>query len=130
MSELSTAKIIAFRRPETPAQAAANAVDAGAPAATKTSPMLSPEPQVRLQLALAALDRAVNEQRTAVAKWRESLSELRTSLKGLGASLGSYNNRLGTLAEDVHGLNQEARRMEAIADKLLATRRATETTER
>ncbi len=112
MSQSSNGTIIEFRRaqPTPPARA-----PEGAPEL---------DPRERLRRALATLDQAVVEQRAAVARWRESLAELRGSLAGLGASLGGYNARLGVLAEDVAGLNQQARRMEALADRLLATRRS------
>jgi hypothetical protein len=106
MSERTSATIIAFPR-----------MKAAPPPALPADP----DPQARLQRALTALDIAVAEQRTAVAKWRESLGELRGSMHGLGQSLGAYNARLGLLADDVGGLNLEARRMEAWADGVLGT---------
>ena len=103
MSERQSATIIAFPRPK-----AAPANDAAGD---------GPE---RLRRALAALELALSEQRTAVAAWRENLDALRGSVRGLGASLHAYQSRLGALAEEVGGLNQEARRMEAWADAALS----------
>ena len=103
MSERQSATIIAFPRPK-----AAPGHDAAGD---------GPE---RLRRALAALELALNEQRTAVAAWRENLDALRGSVRGLGVSLGAYQSRLAALAEDVGGLHQEARRMEAWADTALA----------
>ncbi len=98
MSEQVTATIIPFPRGKALAEA---------------------DPRARLQRALAALDLAVAEQRAAVAKWRASLGELRGSMQGLGQSMGDYHARLGTLADDVVGLNRQARRLEAWADAAL-----------
>ena len=103
MSERQSATIIAFPRPK------------AAPANYATGD--GPE---RLRRALAALELALSEQRTAVATWRANLDALRGSVRGLGASLGAYQSRLAALAEDVGGLHQEARRMEAWADTALA----------
>ncbi len=100
MSEQASATIIPFPRPKPAAEEA--------------------DPAARLQRALVALDLAVAEQREAVAKWRQSLSDLRGSLQGLGQTMGDYNARLGTLADDVMGLNRQAHRMEAWADGVLA----------
>jgi chromosome segregation ATPase len=119
MTEQMSATIISF-----PRMKAAPTFPASSPARTSqtTAEVKASEadPQRRLQLALAALDRAVADQRAAIAKWRESLGELRSSVQGLGQSLGNYNERLGVLADDVGGLNREARRMEAWADGVLA----------
>lgn len=102
MSQLPSATIIAFPRPKL-------APEGATPAA--------PE---RLQRALAALELALAEQRSAVAKWRQSLGELHGSVQGLGEAFGAYHDRLGALATGVDGLNREARRMEAWADAALA----------
>ena len=63
---LPSTTIIAFPRPKL-------APEGATPAA--------PE---RLQRALAALELALAEQRSAVAKWRQSLGELHGSVQGLG----------------------------------------------
>jgi hypothetical protein len=103
MSDQPSATIIAFPRlKQAPPEATAAAA------------------QDRLQRALTALEQALSEQRSAVALWRDSLGELRGSVQGLGASLGTYQDRLGVLAEGVNALNREARRMEAWADTMLA----------
>jgi hypothetical protein len=99
MSEQMSATIIAFPR-----------VKAAAPAPAAA------DPQARLQRALASLEQALEEQRIAVAAWRDSLGQLRGSVQGLGASLGTYQTRLGSLADDIDGLNREARRLDAWAD--------------
>ena len=78
------------------------------------------EPRLRLQRALASLEQALAGQRDAVAAWRDSLGQLHGSVRGLGASLGAYQARLGGLADDVDGLNRQARRMETWADGVLA----------
>ena len=103
MSERQSATIIAFPGPK-----AAPAHDA---------PGDGPE---RLRRALAALELALNEQRTAVAAWRESLGALRGSVQALGTSLAAYQSRIGALAGNVGGLHREARRMEAWADAALS----------
>jgi hypothetical protein len=107
MSEQRSATIIEFPRMQTAAPPRA----------------VAPEPRDRLQQALAALELALAEQRHAVARWRDSLGELRGSVQGLGDSLGTYQHRLGALAEGVDGLNREARRMEAWADGVIAADR-------
>ena len=101
MSEPPSAAIIPFPRPKA-------AEEANGP--------------VRLQRAFATLERALAEQRAAVAAWRESLGDLRGSVQGLSQSLGTYQARLDGLAEGVDGLNREARRLEAWADGVLAPR--------
>jgi hypothetical protein len=113
MSEQASATIIAFPRMKVAPLPAPTEMATAAP----TEPH---DPRERLRLALLALDRAVADQRAAVAKWRESLGELHGSVRGLGQSLRTYNERLGALAHDVTGLNREARRMEAWADGVLS----------
>jgi ABC-type transporter Mla subunit MlaD len=77
-------------------------------------------PREKLSRALASLDAALNEQRQVMAAWRGSLDKLRTSTQSLGDRLSEYHGRLGTLNEQVGGLNAEAQRMEQWADGVLA----------
>jgi len=102
MSEQVSATIIAFPRAKAAPVAAA------------------PDPQLRLQRALAALEQALAEQRSAVAQWQQSLGALRGSVRGLGASLTQYRDRLGGVAEGVQAVHQDAKRLEAWADGALA----------
>jgi septal ring factor EnvC (AmiA/AmiB activator) len=104
MSEQLSATIIAFPR----MKAAPPLPDAAA------------DPQMRLQRALASLEQALAEQRTAVARWQQSLGTLKTSVRGLGQSLETYRDRLGGLGEGVDALNRQARQLEGWADGVLA----------
>ena len=112
MSERPSATILTFRRPAPPMPATAPA--AAAPIE------LAEDSQVRLARALAALDKALAEQRAAVGDWRDSLGTLRGSVGGLAESLGGYQARLGELAEQVDGVNRQARALETWADGVLA----------
>jgi len=75
--------------------------------------------QQRLARALATLDEALAEQRSAVADWRDTLSALRAAVHGLGHSLDTYHTQLGRLASDVEGVNRMARQLEGWADSAL-----------
>ena len=97
--------IIPFRRPEAPA-------------------LHDTAGQQRLAQALAALDEALAAQREAVAAWRQSLGELRGSVTGLGQSLDTYRARLQEVAQDVACVNQQAGKLEAWADGVLAAEAA------
>ena len=73
-------------------------------------PVRTPEtPADRLHRALAALDDALNRQRSAVADWRFSLAALHTGVQGLGASLGTYHDSLGSLGRRVDTLHRSMR---------------------
>jgi hypothetical protein len=100
-----SATIIAFRKPGAAVPAAEN-------------------PQERLTRALAALEDALAQQRSAIAEWRQSMGVLRGSVQGLGQSLGSYRAKLGQLALQVDGVNRQARHLEAWADGVLAAEHA------
>ena len=80
------------------------------------------EGQERLRRALEGLDSAIAGQRVAVAAWRKALGELGTVVSGLGESLHSYRGNLDALGERVAGLNNQARKLEQIADAALASR--------
>jgi hypothetical protein len=75
------------------------------------------DPATRLVRALAALDAALREQRTAIAAWRDSLAALRASAAELGASVARYHVSLGALDADVSTLNGHARALEHWADQ-------------
>ncbi len=121
MSDQMSATIISF-----PGMRAAPTALAPVPARASADIQ---DPQQRLQRALAALDRAVADQRIAVAKWRDSLGQLRGSVQGLGQSLGRYNERLSFVAEEMRGLHREARRLEALADGFLGAEAIVATSE-
>ncbi len=73
-------------------------------------PIRTPEnPADRLRHALAALDDALNRQRSAVADWRFSLAALHHGVQGLGASLGDYHASLGALGRHVDTLHRTTR---------------------
>ncbi len=106
MREPAVAQIIPFptRRPAPPP----------APAASPAT-----EGQDRLARALASLNAALDEQRTAMAAWRGALSELKQTTEGLSGGLQRYHASLGALGDKVATLNQEAVRLEAWADQVL-----------
>ncbi len=62
----------------------------------------------RLNRALAALDRALSDQRAAVSTWRGALGDLREAMAGLGGRVETYRGELGKLANGVAGLNARA----------------------
>ena len=74
----------------------------------------------RLRRALAALDRAIADQRQAVSTWRDALGDLRTAMAGLGGRVATYQGELGKLAGGVSGLNARATWLRDWADKALA----------
>jgi hypothetical protein len=74
------------------------------------------EGQERLRRALATLDHAIADQRTAVAAWRKALGELGSVVSGLGDSLHRYRGNLDTLGARVAGLHAQAVRLEKLAD--------------
>ncbi|MGE0226607.1 MAG: hypothetical protein AB7F35_04995 [Acetobacteraceae bacterium] len=76
----------------------------------------------RLARALASLNGALQEQRAAMAHWRESLDQLKRSTQGLGRSMKRYSGSLDKLHEDVGGLNRQAKALENWADSALAGR--------
>ncbi len=79
----------------------------------------------RLTRALASLDAALSEQRSAMAGWRESLDHLRKATTGLGLSMQRYQRTLGKLGADVSDLHAQALRLERWADDTLAKSGAT-----
>ena len=72
--------------------------------------------QERLARALASLDAALTEQRSAMVGWRESLEHLRKATTGLGLSMQRYHRTLGKLGADVANLHAESVRLEQWAD--------------
>lgn len=74
----------------------------------------------RLTRALASLDAALAEQRTAMVGWRDSLDHLRKATTGLGLSMQRYQRTLGKLGADVSDLHAQALRLERWADDTLA----------
>ncbi|MDE2583729.1 MAG: hypothetical protein KGL52_18995 [Rhodospirillales bacterium] len=75
----------------------------------------------RLARGLAALARALDEQRAAVRDWRMGLAALGRSVAGLDASLHVYRNSLAGVQRRTASLHAEARRLEAWADAALAS---------
>lgn len=78
--------------------------------------------QERLARALASLDTALSEQRSAMAGWRESLDHLRKATTGLGLSMQRYHRTLGKLGTDVADLHAQAVRLERWADDAMTKR--------
>jgi len=87
-------------------------------------PAVSPvsDPQERLARALAALDTAMQEQRAAVASWRDSLDQLKRSTNGLGVSMQRYRGSLDKLGTDVASLHNQATQLERWADTALTNK--------
>ena len=81
-------------------------------------------PEDRLRRALRALDRALDEQGAAVAGLRRELGALSGAVDELGGSLRCYSRGLAETQEAVLGAHAEARRLEAMADAMLAAGRA------
>jgi hypothetical protein len=73
--------------------------------------------QERLARALLALDRAITEQRTSVAAWRNALSDLSITMRSLSGSVQRYRSSLESLDAKVCGLRGEANRLERWADE-------------
>ena len=76
-------------------------------------PLASPEhDSERLARALAALDRAVEDERQAIAAWRESLATLDRTVSGVAGSMQHYQSALDELAQGVQALHETAVRTE------------------
>jgi hypothetical protein len=108
-----------------PVRASAAPSSAGSPtpaesASTGPAPA-EPTPADRLARALANLNAALAEQRTALATWRAVMGDLKSSTAGLSDSLHRYNATLGALGDKVTGLNTQARELEEWADCAMAT---------
>lgn len=73
----------------------------------------------RLRRALAALDRAIADQRQAVSTWRGALGDLREAMAGLGGRVAAYRGELDKLAGGVSGLNVRATWLRDWADKAM-----------
>jgi chromosome segregation ATPase len=78
------------------------------------------DPNLRLQTALSSLSAALEEQRTAIAAWRESLAELRGVVGSVGQGLVGLRTNLERLRQDTVSLNEDAQAMESWADAVLA----------
>jgi len=81
------------------------------------APVAPPAPSAedRLREALAQLDAALDEQRAAVAEFRENLGELGSAVLGLEDSLRKYACQLTTTQSDVLAAHEAARKLEATA---------------
>lgn len=78
----------------------------------------APDPRERLALALASLNTALADQRSAIAGWRDVLGELKATTEGLDDSLQRYRANLRTLGHSVASLRTKAKALEAWADGL------------
>jgi hypothetical protein len=81
---------------------------------------LETQPEDRLARALAPLNTAMAEQKTALAAWRDALGALQVSTSGLGDSLKRYQKSLGTLGGQVAALHDQSVAMEQWADGVLS----------
>lgn len=73
------------------------------------------DPQARLRLALAGLERAVAAQQESVARWRASLGELQSEVRRVDASLRTFRGDLASLALAIDELGAEAGQLEHLA---------------
>lgn len=62
----------------------------------------------RLQSALSSLQGAVAEQKQALSDWRFAMAELGIGVAGLGQALIGYQDSLGTVETQLHGLRCSA----------------------
>jgi hypothetical protein len=122
MPEPTTAEIIPFpTRAVAPVTADGFAQSTEAQSSLVQNPAVEPSAaEARLTRALNGLNSAVTAQRAAMAAWRSALGDLRTVTGRLGASLRSYNDSLGHLDARVSTLRNEAVKLEAWADDVLA----------
>jgi chromosome segregation ATPase len=90
------------------------------PFPTRPTPA-EPTPEERLNRALASLNAALQEQKVAVAAWRDVLAELRVSTSSLQDSLQRYRSNLLTLGTSVSSLHAKAKSLEAWADGVTST---------
>jgi hypothetical protein len=74
----------------------------------------------RLTNALANLNKALITQRAAMASWQSALGDLRDATKRLGTSMRTYQSSLATLDGQVQNLRDQAKQLEAWADRQLA----------
>ena len=101
MNEKTTAEIIPF-----PSRAPVAAAE----------PVVEDSAQERLRQALASLNAAIEEQRAAVADWREMLGSLRTATGSLDAGVRGYRDTLDRLGAGIKELNGQARELESRID--------------
>lgn len=82
-----------------------------------------PSPESRLARALASLEAALAEQRTAARALHDASATLKTTVAGLEERLVTHRDGLSRLATEVGLLNSEARRLEAWADNMIVSSR-------
>ena len=94
------------------------------PARTPPAPVPQAKPAIegaeRLTLALANLNKALLSQRAAMASWQSALGDLREVTKRLGTSMRTYQSSLTTLDTQVGNLRDQAKKLEAWADREIA----------
>jgi chromosome segregation ATPase len=79
---------------------------------------VEPDGKARLAEALASLQRALDEQREAVAAWRGAMGELRNNMQRLGGSLSAYQLELVKLNSKVGALNRTSRKLQDWAEQV------------
>ncbi len=77
-------------------------------------------PEDRLRRALRKLEAALTEQGVAIAGFRADLSALSTAVVGLDRSMADYRGKLGEVATTASRATDEARKLEARAEAMLA----------
>jgi ABC-type transporter Mla subunit MlaD len=86
------------------------------PMARATPPV---DAHTRLNRAMENLQASLQEQRTAVAAWRESLDQLKTVTQSIDQGLHTYRDKLGNLQNQVGTLRDNAKQLERWADGVL-----------
>ncbi|MDB5373052.1 MAG: hypothetical protein JWP04_1694 [Belnapia sp.] len=81
------------------------------------------KPEDRLRRALRALDAALAGQAEAVAGLRRELGALSGAVEGLGGSLQAYSHGLRDTQDALAQAGEQASRLDATADALLAATR-------
>ena len=76
-----------------------------------------PDGKARLSAALANLQRALEEQKTAIAAWRGAMGELRESMQHLKGSMSAYQLELLKLNAKVGTLNRSSRELQDWAER-------------
>lgn len=73
-------------------------------------------PETRLRAALRALEQAMEEQRLALAEFRQGLSGLGDAVDGLGRSAARFGDALDGLGRQVDDARHAALRLDRTAD--------------
>jgi hypothetical protein len=78
------------------------------------TPLPKLEPRKRLQLAMRAVQGALEEQRAELAAFKETIGELDDVVKTMGESIDGYRDSIDNI--DVDGLRRSARKLQEDAN--------------